>query len=72
MDLEIYDKLAKYFCNIKIEVEYVKIRQYKISLQIETMETSFIYQYDARLTFDANIDIIKKEIEKWILKYYQR
>ena len=72
MELEIYDALAEYFCNIKINVEYKDVRKYEIQLQIETMESSFIYKYDAHLTFDANIDIIKKEIEKCILKYYRR
>lgn len=69
MELEIYEALAKYFVNIKIEVGYVDIRLYQINIRVETEEYIIKYQYDARLTFDANIDIIKKEIEKWILKY---
>lgn len=72
MEYEIYDALAEHFDNIKIDVEYKDVRKYKIKLQIETMQTEFIYTYDAHLTFDANISIIIKEIEKCIIKYYQR
>lgn len=72
MELDIQDALVEYFTNIKIDVEYKDVRKYEIKLQIETMQTGFIYIYDAHLTFDANISIIIKEIEKCILKYYQR
>ena len=72
MELDIQDALVEYFINIKIEVNYKDIRKYEIYLQIETMEHRFIYGYDAHLTFDANIDIIKKEIERCILEYYKR
>ena len=72
MELEIQDALIEYFANIKIEVNYKDIRKYEIYLQLETMEHRFIYGYNAYLTFEANIDIIKKEIEKCILDYYKR
>lgn len=72
MEYEIQDALVEHFANIKIDVEYKEVRKYEIKLQIETMQTGFIYTYDAHLTFDANIDIIKKEIERCILEYYKR
>jgi len=72
MELDIQDALVEYFTNINIEVKYKDIRKYEIYLQIGTMEHRFIYGYDAYLTFDANIDIIKKEIERCILEYYKR
>lgn len=72
MELEIYDALAEYFVNLKIEVGYLDIRKYLISLKIDISETQFVYEYDAHLTFDSNIDIIKKEIERCILKYFKR
>lgn len=73
MELEIQDSLRELFnSNIDIEVEYKDIRKYKIHLQIGTCEHSFIYGYNAHLTFDANIDIIKKEIEKCIINFYLR
>ena len=72
MELDIQDALQEYFDNIKIEVNYKDIRKYEIYLCIETKENKFTYTYDAHLTFDANIDIIRKEIENCILEYYKR
>lgn len=72
MELEIYEALAKYFANIKIEVGYIDIRLYQINIRVETEEYIIKFKYDTHLTFDANIDIIKKEIEKCILAYYRR
>lgn len=72
MGLEIYEALAKYFVNIKLEVGYVDIRLYQINIRVETEEYIIKFKYDSHLTFDANIDIIKGEIEKCILAYYKR
>lgn len=72
MELDIQDALIEYFTNIKIQVHYKDIRKYEIYLQLNEMEHRFIYGYNAHLTFDANIDIIKKEIERCILAYYKR
>lgn len=73
MEDDIQDSLREYFNrNINIEVEYKDIRKYQIHLQIAELEHEFTYGYNAHLTFDANIDIIKKEIEQCIIKYYLR
>lgn len=73
MEQDIQDSLREYFNrNIEIEVEYKDLRKYQIYLRMADLEHQFTYGYDAHLTFDANIDIIKKEIERCIIKYYLR
>ena len=72
MEAEIEEALVGYFKNIKIDVNYKTLRTYEIVGKIEEMEYKIIYFYNAHLTFDANIDTIKKEIEKCILGYYRR
>lgn len=71
MEVEIEDKLREHYQNIKIDVNYFDIRQYKITLTLEKI-INFIYTYDAYLTFDANIVKIEREIDKCILAYYRR
>jgi hypothetical protein len=72
MDLDIQDSLEEIFKNIKIEVEYLEFRRYEIRIVVDTGEYIITFKYDANLTFEKNIDIIRKEIEKCILDYYIR
>lgn len=74
MDLEIEDKLQEIYKNIKIEVEFVDFRKYKIICKLPIIEEifDFIYTYNVNLTKDYNIDIIKNNINKQIIKSFER
>lgn len=52
MDLEIEEKLQEKFKNLKIEVEYVKIKMYSIKIGTKTI----FYEWKDNITFDANIE----------------
>ena len=71
MEQEILRELKIRYKYIQINVEYNDIRQYLIIAKINKYETKFIYIYDAKLTFDANISKIEQEIDKRIIKYYK-
>ena len=74
MELEIEDKLQEKYKNIKIEVEFVDFRKYKIICKLPIIEEifDFIYTYNVNLTKDYNIDIIKNNINKQIIKSFER
>ena len=71
METEIQDELKSKYERLYIEVEYKDLRKYLIIAKINKYETKFIYIYDAKLTFDANISTIEQEIDKRIIKYYK-
>lgn len=71
METEIQDELKSKYERLYIEVEYKDLRKYLIIAKINEYETKFIYIYDAKLTFDANISTIEQEIDKRIIKYYK-
>lgn len=71
METEIQDELKSKYKRLYIEVEYKDLRKYLIIAKINKYETKFIYIYDAKLTFDANISTIEQEIDKRIIKYYK-
>lgn len=54
MDLEIEEKLQEKFKNLKIEVDYVKIKMYTIKIGTKTI----FYEWKDNLTFSANIENI--------------
>lgn len=76
MEQEILEELEKIYRNIKIEVEFVEFRKYKIILKISTInkesETSFEYVYNVNFTKDYNISIICYNIDKKILQYFKK
>ena len=74
MELEIEDRLQEIYKNIKIEVEFVDFRKYKIICKLPIIEEifDFIYTYNVNLTKDYNIDIIKNNINKQIIKSFER
>lgn len=49
---EIEEKLQEKFKNLKIEVEYVKIKMYSIKIETKTI----FYEWKDNFTFDANIE----------------
>ena len=74
MELEIEDKLENIYKNLKIEVKFKDFRIYEIDVQINNEGINYFdYTYDAHLTFDANISIIRKIIDnKIILPYFRK
>ena len=62
MEIEIEDKLQEIYKNLIVEVNYKEIRKYEIVIKLEyngvTYESKFEYLYNAKLTLDANINII--------------
>lgn len=51
---EIEEKLQEKFENLKIEVDYVKIKMYSIKIGTKTI----FYEWKDNLTFSANIENI--------------
>lgn len=73
MEEEIEDRLQEIYENIKIEVEFVDFRQYKIICKLHKTEEAFdfIYTYNVNFTKDYNISIICYNIDKKIIEYYK-
>ena len=77
MEIEIEDKLQEIYKNLIVEVNYKEIRKYEIVIKLEyngvTYESKFEYLYNAKLTLDANINIIENIIDsKIILPFYKK
>lgn len=72
MELEIQDALEDFYKNLHVAVHLEEFRKYKIRLVVETACYDIFFKYDANKTFDVNLNIIKEEIDKCILKYYHR
>ena len=74
MDDEILEELKKIYKNLYIEVEFVDFRKYKIICKLPIIEETidFTYTYNVNFTKDYNIDIIKYNIDKQIIKCYKR
>ena len=74
MELEIEDKLQGIYKNLIIEVKFKTFRIYEINVRINNEGINYFdYTYDAHLTFDANISIIRKIIDnKLILPYFRK
>lgn len=77
MELEIEDKLQEIYKNLIVEVNYKDIRKYEILIKLEyncvTYESKIEYLYNAKLTLDANINIIENIIDnKIILPFYKK
>lgn len=74
MEEEIEDRLQEIYTNIKIEVEFVDFRQYKIICKLPKTEEifDFIYTYNVNFTKDYNISIICYMIDKKILQYFKK
>lgn len=58
-DEEIEEKLQEKFKNLKIEVEYIKIKMYNIKIGSKTI----FYEWQNELTFDTNIEYISQYIK---------
>lgn len=74
MELEIEEKLENIYKNLKIEVKFKDFRIYEINVTINNEDINYFdYTYDATLTLDANISIIRKIIDdKIILPYFRK
>jgi hypothetical protein len=57
---------------IHIECRYESIRHYEIYLEINDDVVSFTYVWDAHFTQDANIQSIRAEIDRQIIKLYRK
>lgn len=73
MELEIEEKLENIYKNLKVEVKFKDFRKYEINVSINNEDINYFeYTYDATLTLDANISIIRKIIDtKIILPYFR-
>lgn len=77
MELELEEKLQLKYKNLIVEVNYKDIRKYEILIKLEykglIYESKIEYLYNARLTIDANINIIENIIDnKIILSFYKK
>ena len=72
MEQEILEELEKIYKNIKIKVEFIDFRKYKIILEFTINKCEFIYTYNVNFTKDYNISIICYNIDKQIIKYFKK
>lgn len=72
MEDEIQDKLEDLY-NLKIDVKFKDFRQYDIYVKIDNeKQFSFMYLYDAKSTFEANITWIRERIDREIVDLYRK
>lgn len=78
---EIEEKLKEYYEFLTIEVEYAKIKTYKIFISITLTDyrnsdvikgVEFYYNWEDHLTFTANIEQMRYNIEKAIIKFFRK
>lgn len=86
MSEDIKEILETYYTNLQIEVKYIEIRKYKITLikytntilkdnknnDIIKKSVTFEYKWENNCTFSANIEQIKYSIEKYFKLYLER
>ena len=85
MSKDIKESLEVYYPNIQIEVEYLEIRKYKITLiknrqilkdnknnDIIKKSVTFEYKWQNNWIFSANIEQIKYTIDKYFKLYLER
>jgi len=81
MDEIILEKLKDEFEYLTIEVEYYKIKTYKIYISCNLKEfdktdtikgVEFYHQWQDHLTTSSNIEIIKHQIEKAIIRFFRK
>ena len=73
---KIKEELEKYYNNLTIEVEYIKIKTYKIIINtnilnnrnVKNITFYIIYKWDDKMTTSANIEQIKYQIDKNLKK----
>lgn len=72
MEQEIEEKLEEIY-NFTIYVKFHAFRLYYIFCKVDSKKVFEIpILWNARLTFEANIDNIKNKIDKEILTYYKK
>lgn len=73
---EIEEKLQEKYEHIKIEVNYLDLRKYKINVKIKIENQEYkkeiIHIWDAYYTFDVNIGTICNQIDNYILKIFRK
>lgn len=78
---EIEEKLKEYYEFLTIEVDYVKIKTYKIYISVKLTDfrdsevikgVEFYYKWKDHLTFTANIEQMRYNIEKAIIKFFRK
>lgn len=72
MEQEILEELEKIYKNLKIKVEFIDFRKYKIILEFTVNKYEFIYTYNVNFTKDYNISIICYNIDKQIIKHFKK
>lgn len=80
MSEDIEDKIKEKYINFnEISVKFVagKVRKYNIIIdfyigKLKHCRLNFIYEWENKLTFDANIDNIYKIIDRYIIKIFRR
>ena len=78
---EIEEKLQEYYEFLTIEVDYVKIKTYKIYISVKLTDfrdsevikgVEFEQTWEDNLTFSANIEQLRYHIEKAIIKFFRK
>lgn len=80
MDDKIMEELEKYYNNLTIKVEYIKIKTYKIFIttnilnnrKVKNIEFCIVYKWDDKMTTSANIEQIKYYIDKNLIKGFHK
>ena len=78
---EIQDKLYEEYEFLTIEVEYVKIKTYKIYISCQVIDfrdsekikdVEFFHYWQDNLTFTSNIEIIKHHIDNALIRFFKK
>lgn len=80
MDDKIMEELEKYYNNLTIKVEYIKIKTYKIFItinilnnrKVKNIEFCIVYKWDDLMTTIVNIEQIKYYIDKNLIKVFYK
>ena len=77
---KIKEELEKYYNNLTIEVEYIKIKTYKIIIntnilnnrKVKNIAFCVVYKWDDKMTTSANNEQIKYYIDKNLIKGFHK
>lgn len=73
MELELEELLQEKYNHLKIEVQYVDLKKYKINVTMnKDNKIEIIYVWESHYTTDVNINSICKIIDDFIIKVYRK
>lgn len=71
MEEKIEDYLKENY-KLKLEVKFKEFRHYIVNLLFPEATAEINFTYDNKFTFDANMESLKRFIDKCILEYFKK